>query len=67
MENRLENKKLIVSAEGNLLKLEADKRGHLIPMKILNNPNFILKLRDVNIVDLYDDGSVTIRPKGKDD
>lgn len=58
--------KLIASAEGRLIKLEAEKKGHYIPKEISGNPNFPLKLRETNVVELYD-GYIVIRPKGKDD
>ncbi len=57
--------KLIAIAEGKLIKLEAEKKAHYIPMAISNNPNFPLKIRETNIVELYED-CIIIRPKGKD-
>ncbi len=58
--------KLIATAEGKLIKLDKDKKAHYIPITISENPNFPLKFRETNVIELYE-GYIIIRPKRDDD
>ena len=62
----MNNKKLIATAEAKLIKIEGENMAHHFPVEISGNSNFPLKLRETNVVELYED-CIIIRPKRKDD
>ena len=53
---------LIAKDEGRLVKLNGIQHAHFIPKSIRANPNYPLKLKESNVIELYDD-YIIIRPK----
>lgn len=53
---------LIARGKGSIIKLKSNKQAHYLPISITENPNYPLKFKESDIVELYED-HIIIRPK----
>jgi len=53
---------LIAKGEGKIIKIREKLQAHYLPVTITGNPNYPLKLKEKNIVELYEN-YIIIRPK----
>lgn len=58
----MDQENIIACATGRMIKLEANKKAHYLPVSIIENPNFPLKPGQTNVIELYK-GYIIIRPQ----
>jgi len=57
---------LIARGKGSIIKLKSNKQAHYLPISITENPNYPLKFKESNVVELYED-CIIIRPRTQGD
>lgn len=58
----MNNSLLLAKDQGSIVKLNKNQQAHFIPKSVRDNPNYPLKFKEKNIVEMYD-GYIIIRPK----